>query len=302
MADSTRLAQDDSDRRSAIQSLATQPDQTMYSTPTRPSTTSPSASGPSATSGAIRSAIRCARRSRRTKSFDKLGELGAYGVNLHDNDLVPRDATTGRARQDRPRVQGRRSQDSGMSVPMATTNLFGDPVFRDGAFTSNDARVRAYALQKTMRSMDLGVELGAETYVFWGGREGTETNAGEGRAGSDEVVPRRAQLPLRVLDLAGLQAQVRARAQAERAARRHLPADDRPRAGVHLHARPPGDGRPQSGSRARHDRRARFLARRGAGDRSGQALSHRSQRSEAGPLRSGPSLRQRGRRRARSSS
>jgi xylose isomerase len=64
-----------------------------------------------------------------------------------------------------------------MKVPMATTNLFGDPVFRDGAFTSNDARVRAYALQKTMRAMDLGVELGAKTYVFWGGREGVETNA-----------------------------------------------------------------------------------------------------------------------------
>jgi xylose isomerase len=60
---------------------------------------------------------------------------------------------------------------------MATTNLFSDPAFRDGAFTSNDARVRAYALQKTMRSMDLGKELGAGTYVFWGGREGTETNA-----------------------------------------------------------------------------------------------------------------------------
>jgi xylose isomerase len=62
---------------------------------------------------------------------------------------------------------------------MATTNLFGDPVFRDGAFTSNDARVRQYALQKTMKAIDLGVELGAETYVFWGGREGTETNAGK---------------------------------------------------------------------------------------------------------------------------
>jgi len=60
---------------------------------------------------------------------------------------------------------------------MATTNLFGDPVFRDGAFTSNDARVRRYALQKTMRAIDLGVELGATTYVFWGGREGVETNA-----------------------------------------------------------------------------------------------------------------------------
>jgi xylose isomerase len=64
-----------------------------------------------------------------------------------------------------------------MKVPMATTNLFGDPVFRDGAFTSNDATVRRYALQKTMRAMDLGAEFGADVYVFWGGREGTDTDA-----------------------------------------------------------------------------------------------------------------------------
>src|SRR5678815_522653 len=64
-----------------------------------------------------------------------------------------------------------------MAVPMATTNLFTDPVFKDGAFTSNHAGVRAYALQKTMRAMDLGVELGAQTYVFWGGREGAEVDA-----------------------------------------------------------------------------------------------------------------------------
>src|SRR6476469_4678150 len=107
---------------------------------------------------------------------EKLGELGAYGVNLHDNDLVPRDATIG----DRDKIVREFKAAlaaSGVKVPMATTNLFGDPVFRDGAFTSNDARVRAFALQKTMRSIDLGVELGAETYVFWGGREGVETNA-----------------------------------------------------------------------------------------------------------------------------
>jgi xylose isomerase len=104
----------------------------------------------------------------------KLGELGAYGVNLHDNDLVPRDATA----RDRDRIVKefkRALADSGVCVPMATTNLFGDPVFRDGAFTSNDAGVRAYALQKTMNAIDLGVELGATTYVFWGGREGTDT-------------------------------------------------------------------------------------------------------------------------------
>jgi len=107
---------------------------------------------------------------------EKLAELGAYGVNLHDNDLVPRDATA--AERDRiVRAFTKALTATGMKVPMATTNLFGDPVFRDGAFTSNDARVRRYALQKTMAAMDLGVELGATTYVFWGGREGVETNA-----------------------------------------------------------------------------------------------------------------------------
>jgi xylose isomerase len=106
----------------------------------------------------------------------KLGELGAYGVNLHDNDLVPRDASA----SDRDRIVREFKAalgQSGVKVPMATTNLFGDPVFRDGAFTSNDREVRTYALQKTMRAIDLGVELGATTYVFWGGREGVETNA-----------------------------------------------------------------------------------------------------------------------------
>ena len=106
----------------------------------------------------------------------KLAEIGAYGVNLHDNDLVPRDASV--AERDRIVREFRTALDeSGVKVPMATTNLFGDPVFRDGAFTSNDRQVRRYALQKTMRAIDLGVELGAATYVFWGGREGTETNA-----------------------------------------------------------------------------------------------------------------------------
>ena len=107
---------------------------------------------------------------------EKLAELGAYGVNLHDNDLVPRDATA--AERDRIVKEFKQAlSNTGMRVPMATTNLFGDPVFRDGAFTSNDARVRRYALQKTMTAIDLGVELGAEIYVFWGGREGVETNA-----------------------------------------------------------------------------------------------------------------------------
>ena len=105
-----------------------------------------------------------------------LAEVGAYGVNLHDNDLVPIDATA--AERDRIVADFKKAlADTGLKVPMATTNLFGDPAFKDGAFTSNDPRVRAYALQKTMNAIDLGVELGASVYVFWGGREGVETDA-----------------------------------------------------------------------------------------------------------------------------
>lgn len=107
-----------------------------------------------------------------------LAEVGAYGVNLHDNDLIPIDATATEA-EAIVRAFRRALEDTGLVVPMATTNLFADPVFRDGAFTSHDPRVRAYALQKTMRAIDLGVELGARTYVFWGGREGAETDAGK---------------------------------------------------------------------------------------------------------------------------
>ena len=105
-----------------------------------------------------------------------LAEVGAWGVNLHDNDLVPIDATP--AERDRIVSSFKTAcRDHGIVVPMATVNLFYDAVFRDGAFTSNDARVRAYALEKTKRAMDLGAELGAGIFVLWGGREGTETDA-----------------------------------------------------------------------------------------------------------------------------
>jgi xylose isomerase len=105
-----------------------------------------------------------------------LAEVGAWGVNFHDNDLVPIDATP--AERDRiVRDFKAALTETGLVVPMATTNLFADPVFKDGAFTANDPKVRAYALQKTINAIDLGVELGAKVYVFWGGREGTETDA-----------------------------------------------------------------------------------------------------------------------------
>lgn len=106
-----------------------------------------------------------------------LGDAGGvYGVNFHDNDFIPIDATP----DERSRLikDFRKAlDDTGIVVPMATTNLFTDPIFKDGAFSSNDASVRAYALQKTMQSIDLGVEMGATIYVCWGGREGTESDA-----------------------------------------------------------------------------------------------------------------------------
>ena len=105
----------------------------------------------------------------------RLSELGAWGINLHDNDLVPIDATP----QQRDKIVSdfkTALKDYGMVVPMATTNTFSHPVFKDGGFTSNDPKIRAYGLQKIMQAIDLGVELGAKTYVFWGGREGAECN------------------------------------------------------------------------------------------------------------------------------
>lgn len=107
---------------------------------------------------------------------EMLAEVGAYGVNFHDNDLVPIDATE----NERDEIVSdfkKACETNDIKVPMATVNLFYDPIFRDGAFTANDARVRAYAIQKTCRAMDLGKECGAETFVLWGGREGTETDA-----------------------------------------------------------------------------------------------------------------------------
>jgi xylose isomerase len=118
------------------------------------------------------------------KSVHKLAELGAWGVNFHDNDLVPFDATPAERDQIVKRFKAA-LQETGMVVPMATTNLFTHPAFKDGAFTASDATVRAFALHKTMYAIDLGAELGASTYVFWGGREGTETD--DYRDGRDAI-------------------------------------------------------------------------------------------------------------------
>ena len=110
------------------------------------------------------------------ESVRRLAGLGAWGVTFHDDDLVP----FGSAATERERLIERFKKalaETGLVVPMATTNTFTHPVFKDGAFTSNDRSVRRYALRKIMRNLDLAAELGASTYVFWGGREGAETDA-----------------------------------------------------------------------------------------------------------------------------
>jgi len=109
------------------------------------------------------------------EAVHKLAELGAYGITFHDDDLIPPGSSDG----ERARIIDefkKALEETGMVVPMATTNLFGDPVFKDGAFTSNDRSVRRYAIRKVMRNIDLAAELGAKTYVFWGGREGSEVD------------------------------------------------------------------------------------------------------------------------------
>src|SRR5690348_7344001 len=107
------------------------------------------------------------------EAVHKLAELGAYGITFHDDDVVP----FGSSPADRDKQLARFREalaDTGLVVPMVTTNLFTHPVFKDGGFTSNDRRVRRYALRKVLRNIDLAASLGAETYVLWGGREGSE--------------------------------------------------------------------------------------------------------------------------------
>ena len=105
------------------------------------------------------------------RTVNELASRGAYGVTFHDDDLIPFGSDDAARRGHIDRFK-KALADTGMKVPMATTNLFTHPVFKDGAFTSNDRDIRRYAIRKVMRNIELAVELGAETYVCWGGREG----------------------------------------------------------------------------------------------------------------------------------
>ncbi|MCA1283152.1 TIM barrel protein, partial [Saccharopolyspora sp. 7B] len=103
-------------------------------------------------------------------AVEKLAELGAAGLTFHDDDLFPFDATDAARRTEIDRLK-QALADTGITVPMVTTNLFSHPVFKDGGFTSNDRAVRRFALRKVLRNLDLAREFGARTFVMWGGRE-----------------------------------------------------------------------------------------------------------------------------------
>jgi xylose isomerase len=109
------------------------------------------------------------------ESVHRLAELGAYGVTFHDDDLIPFGSSNGERDKHIARFKDALGE-TGLVVPMMTTNLFTHPVFKDGGFTSNDRSVRRFALRKVLRNIDLAAELGAQTYVFWGGREGSESD------------------------------------------------------------------------------------------------------------------------------
>jgi xylose isomerase len=112
------------------------------------------------------------------RTVSELAKRGAYGVTFHDDDLIPFGSSTPDRAAHISRFK-KALDENGMKVPMATTNLFSHPVFKDGAFTSNNRDIRRYAIRKVMTNIELAVELGAHTYVCWGGREGAETDIGK---------------------------------------------------------------------------------------------------------------------------
>ena len=118
-------------------------------------------------------------------AVNKLSELGAYGMTFHDDDLFPFEATDAERQTEIDRLK-KALADTGIIIPMITTNLFSHPVFKDGGFTSNDRGVRRFALRKVLRNIDLAAELGAKTFVMWGGREGSEYDAAKDIRGALE--------------------------------------------------------------------------------------------------------------------
>ncbi|WP_317229500.1 xylose isomerase [Clavibacter sp. MX14-G9D] len=119
------------------------------------------------------------------EAVERISELGAYGLTFHDDDLFAFGSTDAERQTQIDRLKGALS-DTGIEVPMVTTNLFSAPVFKDGGFTSNDRAVRRFAIRKVLRNIDLAAELGAKTFVMWGGREGAEYDSAKDVRGALE--------------------------------------------------------------------------------------------------------------------
>ena len=226
------------------------------------------------------------------EAVHRLAELGAYGITFHDDDLVPFGASA--ADRDKRLAEFRQALDeTGLVVPMVTTNLFTHPVFKDGGFTSNDRSVRRYALRKVLRNIELAAELGAQTFVLWGGREGSEyDSAKDVRAALDRYREAMNLLTEFVTD----------RGYGIRFALEPKPNEPRgdillptvgQRAGLHRHPGPARAGRRQPRGRPRADGRAELRAQRRAGAVARQAVPHRPQRPAQHQVRPGPGVRPR---------
>ncbi len=198
------------------------------------------------------------------ESVHRLAELGASYVTFHDDDVVP----FGSDDAERERILARFKEalaETGIEVEMVTTNTFTHPIFKDGAFTSNDRRVRRYGLRKVLRNVDLAGRLGAKTFVMWGGREGAEYDSAKDLKAAHDRYAEGIDAVAVVHQAAGLRPEDRARAQAERAPRRHPAADRRPRAGTDRPARQRRHRRPEPRGRPRADGRPELHHRHRAG-------------------------------------
>ena len=216
----------------------------------------------------------------------RLADLGAYGVTFHDDDVIPFGSSAAE-RLARLAPFRKALEETGLVVPMVTTNLFSHPVFRDGGFTNNDRDVRRFALRKTLDQVDLAAELGAKVFVAWGGREGAESGAAKDVKAALDRYREAFDLLGELRAGAGVRPAVRDRAQAQRAARRHPAAHDRARAGLHQRARASGAGRAEPRDGARGDGRAELRPRPGPGVVARQAVPHRPQRADRPSLRPG---------------
>ena len=172
-----------------------------------------------------------------------LAGLGAWGVTFHDDDLVAfgSDEVAREAAIKRFRTG---LDETGLIVPMMTTNLFSQPVFKEGAFTANDRPVRRFALRKTMRNLDLAAELGAGTFVMWGGREGSESDAAKDVRVALDRYKEAVDLLCQYVRDKGYPIRFAIEPKPNEP-RGHFPPHDRARPGVHLPARVPGNGRAQ---------------------------------------------------------